>query len=167
MEIISELEQQHQHFMEMALKEAQHAYLADEVPVGAVVVAEGQIIARAHNQVEQLKRATAHAELLALQEAFQHQNAKYLSQCTLYVTLEPCLMCAGALGWAKLQGLVFGASDSQRGYQRLSRNAIHPKTAIRQGLMATKSMLLLKRFFLEKRNKQQKSPQFLLEKAWS
>ncbi len=134
-------------FMAEALHQARQAYRAGEVPVGALVVLEGQVIARAHNRVQALQQATAHAELLALQAAFDQAGAKYLPQATLYVTLEPCPMCAGALYWAQVGRLCFGASDAQRGYQRWATPLLHPKTRVAQGLLAAQSTQLLHSFF--------------------
>ncbi|GAB5524394.1 MAG: nucleoside deaminase [Roseivirga sp.] len=135
------------HFMKEALKQAQLAFEAGEVPVGAVVVADNRIIARAHNQTEQLTDVTAHAEMLALTSAFNYLGAKYLNDCTLYVTLEPCVMCAGAQYWAQLGRLVYGASDPKRGYARLERNLLHPRTEVESGLLKEESEALMKSFF--------------------
>lgn len=135
------------YFMRMAFAEAQKAYAAKEVPVGAVVVSKGKIIAKAHNQVECLKDATAHAEMLALSAAFNQLGGKYLSGCTLYVTLEPCLMCASATFWAKLSRLVFSASDNKRGYTTYSFNPLHPQTKTDAGILQLESAQLLKTFF--------------------
>lgn len=139
------------YFMKEALKEAQKAALADEVPVGAVLVANNRIIARAHNQTEQLTDVTAHAEILAITSACNHLGAKYLPECTLYVTLEPCVMCAGALQWAQIGKLVYGAADEKRGFMRYGKELLHPKTAVAYGIMEEKSAALLKKFFREKR----------------
>lgn len=135
------------HYMKEALKQAQLAFEAGEVPVGAVIVADNRIIARAHNQTEQLTDVTAHAEMLALTSAFNYLGAKYLNDCTLYVTLEPCVMCAGAQYWAQLGRLVYGASDPKRGYARLERNLLHPRTEVESGLLKEESEALLKSFF--------------------
>ena len=139
------------YFMKEALKEAQKAALADEVPVGAVLVANQRIIARAHNQTEQLTDVTAHAEILAITSACNHLGAKYLTDCTLYVTLEPCVMCAGALQWAQLGKLVYGAADEKRGFMRYGKELLHPKTTVAYGIMEEESSTLLKKFFREKR----------------
>ena len=139
-----------EHFMKEALKEAQKAFEADEVPVGAVVVSNRKIIARAHNLTERLNDVTAHAEMQAITAAANYLGGKYLNECTLYVTLEPCVMCAGALYWAQLGKLVYGATDEKRGY-RLSNTPLHPKTEILQGIHAAESQQLLKRFFAKKR----------------
>ncbi len=139
------------YFMEEALKQAELAFEAGEVPVGAVVVAEKRIIARAHNQTEQLTDVTAHAEMLAITSAFNAIGAKYLNECTLYVTLEPCVMCAGALYWAQLGKLVYGASDLKRGYRLNEKNLLHPRTEIASGLLKEQSEALLKQFFAKLR----------------
>ncbi|CCM10188.1 tRNA-specific adenosine deaminase [Cardinium endosymbiont cEper1 of Encarsia pergandiella] len=139
-------------FMEAALQEATHAATIGEVPVGAVIVAEHQIIARAHNQVEQLKDPTAHAELLAITAAAHYFNSKYLPSCTLYVTLEPCIMCGGALYWSQIKRLVFGASDPKRGYQSCSAPILHPQTTIHRNILAEASKELLICFFKKLRN---------------
>lgn len=135
------------HYMKEALKQAQMAFESGEVPVGAVIVADNRIIARAHNQTEQLTDVTAHAEMLALTSAFNYMGAKYLNECTLYVTLEPCVMCAGAQYWAQLGRLVYGASDPKRGYARLERNLLHPRTEVESGLLKEESEALMKSFF--------------------
>src|SRR5688572_17149234 len=119
-----------EYFMREALKEARKALEIGEVPVGAVVVCKNRIIARAHNQTEKLTDATAHAEMLAITAAENYLGSKYLSECTLFVSLEPCVMCAGALNWTQLQRLVFGASDTQRGYSLVSTPLLHPKTNV-------------------------------------
>ena len=139
------------YFMKEALKEAQKAALADEVPVGAVLVANQRIIARAHNQTEQLTDVTAHAEILAVTSACNHLGAKYLTECTLYVTLEPCVMCAGALQWAQIGKLVYGAADEKRGFMRYGKELLHPKTKVAYGIMEEESAAILKKFFREKR----------------
>lgn len=136
-----------EYFMREALKEAQKALAIGEVPVGAVVVCKNRIIARAHNQTEKLTDATAHAEMLAVTSAANYLGSKYLNECTLYVTLEPCVMCAGALHWVQLQKLVFGASDVQRGYSLISSPLLHPKTEVITGLMREESKALIDTFF--------------------
>ena len=138
--------------MQEALKEAQKAYEAREVPIGAVVVEKNHIIARAHNQVELLNDATAHAEMLALTAAFGHRDSKYLPTCTLYVTLEPCLMCAAATYWTKLERLVFASKDKKRGYTLLQPTPLHPKTKVLQGVLQKESEKLLKAFFQKLRS---------------
>ena len=140
------------YFMREALKEAQKAFAIDEVPVGAVVVCKNRIIARAHNQTEKLTDATAHAEMLAVTSAANHLGSKYLSECVLYVTLEPCVMCAGALNWVQLQKLVYGASDVQRGYSLVNSNLLHPRTEVVKGLKAEESKTLIDAFFKQIRN---------------
>jgi len=137
--------------MREALKEAQKAYDADEVPVGAVVVAGNRIIARAHNLTERLHDVTAHAEMQAITAAAHALGGKYLVDCTLYVTLEPCLMCAGALAWSQLSTIVFGASDPKKGFTLLEKNVLHPKTQVIKGIMAPECEKLLKDFFIRKR----------------
>lgn len=141
------------YFMQQALKEAMLAYEADEVPVGAVLVMANRIIARAHNQVELLNDATAHAEILALTSAFTHLGAKYLPDATLYVTVEPCLMCCGALYWSKVGRIVFGASDPKNGYRHITQEnwPFHPKTELVQGVLADECALLMRSFFKAKR----------------
>ena len=139
-------------FMSEALKEAQKAFDAEEVPVGAVVVCRDKIIARAHNQVEQLKDPTAHAEMLAITSATNALGAKYLNECTMYVTLEPCVMCAGAANWTQLGKIVYGASDPQRGFARFGDELIHKKTTVISGVAAEKAEALIKSFFSQLRN---------------
>ncbi|CAH2559845.1 nucleoside deaminase [Cardinium endosymbiont of Oedothorax gibbosus] len=139
-------------FMQAALQEATRAAELGEVPVGAVIVADHKIIARAYNQVERLKDPTAHAELLAITAAANYFSSKYLLNCTLYVTLEPCIMCSGALYWSQIQRLVFGASDHKRGYQTLSKAALHPRTAVQPDILAKESNQLLICFFKKLRN---------------
>lgn len=139
-----------QFFMKQALIEAEKAALADEVPVGAVVVVGQRIIARAHNLTERLHDVTAHAEMQAITAAANHLNGKYLIDCTLYVTLEPCVMCAGALRWSQLDRVVYGATDSKRGFQQAALT-LHPKTKLNGGLMAEEAKALLDTFFAKKR----------------
>ena len=136
-----------EYFMREALKEAQKALEIDEVPVGAVVVCKNRIIARAHNQTEKLTDATAHAEMLATTAAANYLGSKYLTECTLYVTLEPCVMCAGALHWVQLQKLVFGASDVQRGYSLVQSPLLHAKTEVVKGIKAEEAKTLIDTFF--------------------
>lgn len=137
--------------MREALKEANKAFDADEVPVGAVIVANNRIIARAHNLTERLTDVTAHAEMQAITAAANALGGKYLTDCTLYVTLEPCIMCAGALNWSQMTRIVFGAHDTKRGYQRVGMNLLHPKTSVEGGLLEMESAALLKEFFQKKR----------------
>lgn len=136
-----------EYFMREALKEAQKAFEIKEVPVGAVVVCKNRIIARAHNQTEKLTDATAHAEMLAVTAAANYLGSKYLSECTLYVTLEPCVMCAGALHWAQLQKLVYGASDVQRGFSLVNSQLLHPKTEVSKGMKGDECKALIDEFF--------------------
>ena len=138
-------------YMKMALDEAMHAYDNEEVPVGAVVVCKGRVIARAHNLTETLTDVNAHAEMQAVTAAANHLGGKYLTDCTLYVTVEPCIMCAGALGWAQLGRLVYGAPDDKRGYRRFAPQALHPKTEVVSGVLETECADLMKRFFTERR----------------
>lgn len=140
-----------EYFMKQALKEAGYAYEEDEVPVGAVVVSGNKIIARAYNQTEKLNDVTAHAEILAITAAANHLGAKFLTDCTLYVTMEPCVMCAGAIAWARPYRIVFGARDEKRGFSKLAPNAIHPKTLVSGGIMIDECSLLVKEFFKAKR----------------
>jgi tRNA(adenine34) deaminase len=140
-----------EHFMKQALVEAQKAFDSDEVPVGAVIVCKKQIIARAHNYTERLNDVTAHAEMQAFTSAAEYLGGKYLKDCTLYVTLEPCVMCAGASYWSQIGKIVYGASDENRGFNRLSENILHPKTVVNKGVMEKESAELLKSFFKSKR----------------
>jgi tRNA(adenine34) deaminase len=138
-------------FMKEAFKEAQKALEAGEVPVGAVVVAGDRIIARAHNFTERLNDVTAHAEMQAITSAANALGGKYLNECTLFVTLEPCVMCAGALYWGQLGRLVFAAADEKRGYRLIEKCLLHPKTKTTSGLMAPECEQLIKDFFKKKR----------------
>jgi tRNA(adenine34) deaminase len=142
-----------EYFMQQALKEAEAAYEADEVPVGAVVVLQNKIIARAHNQVELLNDSTAHAEVLALTAAYSSLGTKYLPDATLYVTVEPCLMCCGALYWGKIGRIVYGASDEKNGYKHITKDnwPFHPKTELLGGVLETECAFLMKSFFKAKR----------------
>lgn len=141
------------HFMKEALRMAQQAFDAGEVPVGAVVVWNDKIIGRGYNQVEQLADSTAHAEMIAITAACNTIGAKYLSEATLYVTLEPCLMCAGAMYWSKLGRVVFGASDAKNGYKKIagSQNPFHPKASLSYGIMEQECAQLMKDFFAQRR----------------
>ena len=145
------LERDDDYFMGEALREARKAEGDDEIPVGAVVVSGDDIIGRAHNQTEMLHDVTAHAEILAMSAATEHLGAKYLTGCTLYVTLEPCVMCAGALGWAQVGRIVYGAADPKRGFERLGRSMLHPKTEVTPGVRAEECGDLVKEFFKRKR----------------
>ena len=140
-----------EYFMRAALTEAKKAFESDEVPVGAVIVCKNRIIARAHNMTEKLTDATAHAEMLAFTAAGNFLGAKYLQDCTLYVTLEPCVMCAGAGFWTQLDRIVYGASDEKRGYGLLGDKLIHPRTQIKKGVLAVECAELLREFFRSKR----------------
>ncbi len=139
------------YYMKQALSEAQLAAERGEIPVGAVVVCKDRIIARAHNLTETLTDVTAHAEMQAITAAAATLGGKYLNECTLYVTLEPCVMCAGAIAWAQMGRLVFGAGDEKRGYQRYAPNALHPKTVVVTGILAEECATLMKDFFIARR----------------
>ena len=139
------------YYMKQALMEAVKAAEQGEVPVGAVVVCRDRIIGRGHNLTETLNDVTAHAEMQAVTAAANTLGGKYLNECTLYVTLEPCTMCAGAIAWAQLGELVYGASDPQRGYKRLSPPVLHPRTKVTGGILETECSQLVKKFFQEKR----------------
>jgi len=141
-----------EYFMREALKEARKALEISEVPVGAVVVCKNRIIARAHNQTEKLTDATAHAEMLAVTSAANYLGSKYLSECILYVTLEPCVMCAGALHWVQLQKLVYGASDIQRGFSLVSTPLLHPRTEVVKGVNALEAKEMINEFFKKLRD---------------
>ena len=134
-----------------ALKEAEKAMYIDEVPVGAVVVCDNQIIARAHNYTEALNDVTAHAEMQAFTSAADYLGGKYLEECTLYVTLEPCVMCAGASYWTHLKKIVFGASDEKRGFSSINQTIIHPRTEVLKGILEKECVKLLRDFFKKKR----------------
>lgn len=138
-------------YMKQALAEAQKAYEADEVPIGAVIVCKGRIIARAHNLTEMLNDVTAHAEMQAITAAATGIGGKYLTDCTLYVTVEPCPMCAGAIAWAQLGRLVYGAGDEKRGYRRYAPDVMHPRTEVVSGVCAEEATEMMKRFFAGKR----------------
>lgn len=138
-------------YMKMALDEASKAFDQGEVPVGAVVVCKGRVIARAHNLTETLTDVTAHAEMQAITAAANYLGGKYLNECVLYVTVEPCVMCAGALGWAQIRRIVFGATDEKRGFQRFAPQALHPKTEVTAGIMADECAALMKEFFSSRR----------------
>ena len=140
-----------EHFMRQALRQAEMAYELGEIPVGAVVVCQQQIIARGHNTTEKLKDVTAHAEIIALTAAANFLDSKYLTDCTLYVTLEPCVMCAGALFWSQIGKVVYGASDLKRGFMRFGKELLHPKTTIAAGVLELEAAELLQRFFKERR----------------
>lgn len=140
------------YFMRQALAEAQEAYDADEVPIGAVVVCDGAVVGRGHNLTEQLNDVTAHAEMQAITAAANTLGGKYLGDCTLYVTVEPCLMCAGAIGWSQLRRIVIGAPDDKRGYACMtSRSPFHPKAVVVTGVLKDECAALMKKFFSSKR----------------
>lgn len=138
--------------MKQALAEAKKAAERGEIPVGAVVVCRERIIARAHNLTEALIDVTAHAEMQAITAAASFLGGKYLNECTLYVTVEPCVMCAGAIGWSQLGRLVFGAADEKRGYQQFAPKALHPKTEVLSGVLADECAVLMKQFFARRRS---------------
>jgi len=140
-----------EYYMRMALAEAEKAALRDEVPVGAVVVAEGTVIARAHNLTETLNDPTAHAEMQAITAATSYLGGKYLSGCTIYVTVEPCVMCAGALAWSQISAMVYGAPDPKKGYTTTGAAILHPKTEVRSGILSEECSTLMKQFFRKKR----------------
>jgi len=141
-----------EYFMKEAVKQAALAYEKEEVPVGAIIVCDNQVIARAHNLTETLTDVTAHAEMQAFTSAADFIGSKYLPGCTLYVTLEPCVMCAGASYWTQIGRIVFGAYDEKRGYSKISKSIIHPGTKIKGGVMEKECGELLKTFFAKKRN---------------
>lgn len=138
------------YYMQQALKEARYAFDEGEIPIGAVVVCNDSIIARAHNLTERLKDVTAHAEIMAITSAANYLGGKYLTECTLYVTLEPCVMCAGALSWAQIGRIVFGAADEKRGFSRID-GILHPKTDVVGGVMSGECKELIQNFFAAKR----------------
>ncbi len=140
-----------EYFMKQALAEARLAAAEDEVPVGAVIVCGDRIIARAHNQTERLNDPTAHAEMLAITSATGSMGAKYLTDCRLYVTVEPCVMCAGAIGWSQLSAVIYGTPDEKRGFTNYAPNALHPKTEVRSGVMEEECATEMSRFFKNKR----------------
>jgi tRNA(adenine34) deaminase len=142
-----------EHYMKQALKEAQRAFDEEEVPVGAIIVMNERIIAKGYNQVEKLTDSTAHAEIIALTAAFNFLGSKYLPDATLYVTVQPCLMCSGALYWSKIGRIVYGAEDEKNGYKRVAQNIspFHPKTIITGGILKEACAQLMKDFFMERR----------------
>lgn len=141
-----------EYFMKVALEEGRKAFEADEIPIGAVVVSGNQIIARAHNLTERLTDVTAHAEIQAITAASEYIGAKYLKKCTLYVTLEPCVMCAGALYWSQIDRIVYSATDTRNGSSLKKESLYHPKTIVEGGLMGTEAEGLIKEFFRSKRS---------------
>lgn len=140
-----------EYFMRQALAEARSAFDEDEIPVGAVVVCNDRVIARAHNLTETLRDVTAHAEMQAITAAAGVKGGKYLTDCTLYVTLEPCVMCAGAIGWSHLSRVVYGAPDPRKGYSQYTPSPLHPKTQVTSGVLADEALALMKDFFARKR----------------
>lgn len=138
-------------FMQMAIKEAEAALAQGEIPIGAVIVSHGRIIARAHNQTETLHDVTAHAEMLAITAAADALGGKYLPDCTMYVTVEPCVMCAGALGWAQIGRIVYGVGEDKRGYQRFAPRALHPKATVTTGILEDECKALMVDFFKQRR----------------
>lgn len=140
-------------YMQIALSEAQKAYAMGEVPVGCVIVADGQIVGRGHNLTETLADVTAHAEMQAITAAAGSLGGKYLSQCTLYVTVEPCVMCAGAIGWAQIRRVVYGTADEKRGFTVFAPNTLHPKCTVSSGVLEAECRELMQSFFAQKRTK--------------
>lgn len=144
--------EEHEKYMKEALKEAANAACEDEVPVGAVIVCRGKIIGKGHNMTERLHDATAHAEMIAITAATEAVGGKYLSDCTLYVTVEPCPMCAGALAWSQIGRIVYGADDPKRGFSRFTPSLLHPKTEVIKGVLADECSAVVKDFFTAKRS---------------
>lgn len=138
-------------FMRMALKEAEKAVTNGEIPIGAVIVCNGRIISRAHNLTETLHDVTAHAEMQAITAAANMLGGKYLKGCTLYVTVEPCVMCAGALGWSQIERVVYGAADDKRGFRHFAPDALHPKTSVTAGILEEECRTLMQQFFKSRR----------------
>ena len=147
----SDLQKQDETFMRKALAEAQAAFEEGEIPVGAVVVCQGRIISRAHNLTETLTDVTAHAEMQAITAAGNALGGKYLTDCTLYVTVEPCPMCAGAIGWAQIPRIVYGASDEKRGFHKFAPNVLHPKATVTSGILEEECRALMQDFFKSRR----------------
>lgn len=145
------MEKTDEYFMRLALKEAEMALSENEIPIGAVIVANGKVIARAHNQTETLHDVTAHAEMLAITAAANQLGGKYLSGCTLYVTVEPCVMCAGAIGWAQLSRIVYGCGEGKRGFSRFAPQALHPRATITAGVLENDCKAVMQDFFKRKR----------------
>ena len=138
-------------YMKLALQEARAAFDEGEIPVGAIIVCRDRVIARTHNLTETLHDVTAHAEMQAITAAAEVLGGKYLTDCTLYVTLEPCVMCAGALGWSQISRIVYGAADPRRGFSRIAPDALHPKTQVVSGILADEALALVKEFFAKRR----------------
>lgn len=151
MPINSEIIASDERYMQLAFLEAQKAYALGEIPVGCVIVADGQIVGRGHNLTETLQDVTAHAEIQAITAASNNLGGKYLTQCTLYVTLEPCVMCAGAIGWAQIKRLVYAADDDKRGFSRLAPYSLHPKCSVSSGILADQCRDLIQQFFKSRR----------------
>ena len=143
---------EHEKYMKMAILEAEKAFEEGEVPVGAIIVSNNRIIAKAHNQTEMLNDVTAHAEIIAITSAANSLGSKYLLDCTLYVTLEPCVMCAGALAWSQIPNVVYGASDRKKGFLQISQDILHPKTTLIAGVLENECSQLIKDFFEDKRS---------------
>ena len=146
-----EIEKKDVDFMRKALIEAQAAFDADEIPIGAVIVCQGRIISKAHNLTEMLHDVTAHAEMQAITSGANLLGGKYLKDCTLYVTVEPCVMCAGAIAWAQISRVVYGAHDEKRGYKKYAPEALHPKTTVTSGVLEDECKALMQQFFASKR----------------
>lgn len=146
-----EIEKKDVEFMRKALMEAQAAFDADEIPIGAVIVCQGRIISKAHNLTEMLHDVTAHAEMQAITSGANLLGGKYLKDCTLYVTVEPCVMCAGAIAWAQISRIVYGAPDEKRGYKKYAPEALHPKTTVTSGVLEDECKALMQHFFASKR----------------
>jgi tRNA(adenine34) deaminase len=138
-------------YMKQALQEAHKAFSEGEVPIGAIIVCRGQVIARGHNLTERLHDVTAHAEMQAITAATEYLGGKYLTDCTLYVTVEPCIMCAGALGWSQIPRIVYGAGDDKRGFRRFAPQALHPRCEVVSGVLEEECATLMKSFFQKKR----------------
>ena len=145
------LQQEDEHFMRMALAEAKQALAAQEIPIGAIVVCNGKVVGRGYNLTEQLNDVTAHAEMQAFTAAAETLGGKYLKNCTLYVTIEPCVMCAGASYWTQISRLVYGANEEKRGFRRIDQNILHPKTLVKGGVLAEECGTLMTNFFRDKR----------------
>lgn len=145
------MQRNYEYFMKQALKEAQYAYEEDEVPIGAIVVCNNQIIGKGYNQVEKLTDVTAHAEMIALTAASNYLGSKFLEECEIYVTIEPCLMCAAALRWARIGKLIYGAAEPKTGFNTAAKNVLHPATEVIGGILETECAALMKNFFKAKR----------------
>ncbi|WP_343530666.1 nucleoside deaminase [Pedobacter sp.] len=144
-------QQEDEHFMRLALNEAKKAYDAQEIPIGAIIVCKGKVIGRGYNLTEQLNDVTAHAEMQAFTAAAQTLGGKYLKDCTLYVTIEPCVMCAGASYWTQISRIVYGAKEEKRGFTKINQNLLHPKTLLTGGILAEECGSLMSAFFVNKR----------------